>query len=172
MTVSWWHCYNDIEKNDRIDVLCQQGLAQGYRVTALATPEQLISNLTVLENIELPGIWHGYAAATNHDPLSGAITDCLQRCLRTHQSMDQFLHTQGAKLNSHQRRWVGLARALYIRANWIVIDDDEKNIYPFEDERLLVIADYLPDATAHWVSLRAPSTLPDNWLFAESGVNT
>ena len=172
LNAQWWHCYNDIEKNERIDTLCQQGLIQHCRVTILATPEQLISNLTVKENIELPGIWHGYDSLPFDSHASNAMLTCLQNCLRGQQTPEHLLAMQGARLNSQQRRWIGLARALHLHANYVVIDDDEKNPYPFEDERLQFITEHLPDAVVHWVSLRTPSALPEHWLFAESGVNT
>jgi len=168
----WWHCHHDLEKNERINALCRQGLAQGHRVAALATPEQLISNLTVQENIILPHDWHYVDTAMDNRVITEAIRQCLQHCLRGQQTLEQFLHLQGARLSANQRRWVGIARALYLQANYVVMDDDETNLYPFEDVRLKTLTQQLPDAALHWVSLRAPTTLPDHWLFAESGVDS
>ena len=167
----WWHCHHDLEKNERINALCQQGLAHGYRVAVLATPEQLISNLTVQENIALPHDWHHVDTTIAHPLAIEAVHQCLQHCVRGQQTLEQLLQLQGARLSINQRRWVGIARALYLQANWLVMDDDETNLYPFEDVRLKTLSQHLPDATMHWVSLRAPATLPDHWLFAESGVD-
>jgi len=167
----WWHCHHDLEKSERINALCRQGLAQGYRVAALATPEQLISNLTVKENIVLPHDWHHVDSTMDNRVITEGIHQCLQYCLRGQQTLEQLLQLQGARLSANQRRWVGIARALYLQANYVVMDDDETNLYPFEDVRLKTLSQYLPDAALHWVSLRAPSSLPDHWLFAESGVD-
>lgn len=162
MNASWWHCTHESAKQAQLDALCQQGHDAGCRVAVLAMPEQLISNLTVQENISLPAGW--FRQPESADPnIHNAINHCLQQALHQHETVSHLLGLQGARLNAWQRRWVGLARTLHSQANWLVIEDDETTPDPFTDERLAILQQYLPQATVHWVSLRKPVALPAAW---------
>lgn len=161
---NWWHCTGDTDKPAMIDALCRHGHVEGKRVAVLAAPEQLISNLSVRENIELQCAWE-----CREKSLEQPVLDCLRRGFRAGTTIEDILSRQGSRLSSTERRWLGLARALHSEANWLVIEDDEKNLDILHEDRLQAITQYFPALTLHWVSLHKPVTLPDGWILGDPG---
>lgn len=162
----WWHCASEAEKQTRIDILCQRAHSLHKTVAALSATGQLISNLTVRENIELVRAWECREA-----PISSTTLRCLQRGFTDTTPVEEILSRQGARLSANERRWVALARAIHNDAQWIVVEDDETSAWPFNEERLLAILHYFPAATLHWVSLGQPDTLPAGWSRGDQGEN-
>lgn len=159
----WWHCASEVDKQAAIDTLCQQGRARQKTVAVLAAPEQVISNLSVRENIELQCAWE-----CREKPLAPAVLECLQRGFRAGTSIEDILSRQAARLSTGERRWLGIARALHGEASWLVVEDEEKNLHALDDERLQALSRYFPASTLYWVSLHKPATLPTSWVYGDT----
>lgn len=161
---TWWHCSNEPDKQALIDRLCQQAHSARKTVAVLSATGQLISNLTVRENIELVRAW-----ACREKSITSTVLECLRRGFSDALDIEQILSQQGARLSPGERRWVALARAIHNEAQWIIVEDDETSAWPFNEERLLAILQYFPAAALHWVSLGQPDKLPEGWSHGDPG---